>query len=509
MLNQTGGERSLTNLLHLAEIVQGASENLDGERALIRWLAEQIQDEDGNAEDRILRLESDAELVKVCTVHKSKGLEYPLVFIPFGASARPVTRKGRSFLEYVDEQGSKKIDLTMSDASLAVADAARIEEDLRLLYVALTRAQHAVWLGVAALNDKKNESALGYLLAGGAPIPASELSGALHRVQLGCAAMHITAVAAQTEVTLLSRKDNQPALSDAPEYTHQFERDWTVGSFSSLTRVLVATAVPVRILDNSDPAQEGDNAVSAAPANAQAAWHAFPRGSRPGQFLHEQLEWMGTEGFAIVDDVSFEERFHARCERAGWGNRQEEAFAWLSRAATTKLLPIDRSLQELDTFLPEMEFWFSSARMRTRALDQFCRTHFLAGVRRADIPERDLHGLLMGFADLVFEHEGKYWVLDYKSNFIGADDVSYHPQALATTMAAHRYDIQGALYMLALHRLLKNRLGEAYQVETHLGGAIFFFLRGMENPETHGCHHMAASTAVLDELDRLFSEVAA
>jgi len=237
-------------------------------------------------------------------------------------------------------------------------------------------------------------------------------------------------------------------------------------------------------------------------------WHRFPRGSRPGQFLHEQLEWMGNEGFSIVDNELFEARFNARCERVGWENRQEEALAWLSKVAATKLLPINRSLKELDTSLPEMEFWFSSERMVTGNLDQFCKTHLLDGVARNGIPERDLHGLLMGFADLVFEHDGKYWVLDYKSNFIGGDDASYHRQALQMAMAAHRYDIQGAIYMLALHRLLKKRLGPSYSPETHLGGAIFFFLRGIENPETHGCHCLEATTALMDGLDQLFTEVA-
>ena len=75
-------------------------------------------------------------------------------------------------------------------------------------------------------------------------------------------------------------------------------------------------------------------------------------------------------------------------------------------------------------------------------------------------------------------------------------------------MAAHRYDIQGALYMLALHRLLKSRLGAVYQPETHLGGAIFLFLRGIDNQQTHGCCHLAATSALMDALDQLFSEVA-
>jgi exodeoxyribonuclease V beta subunit len=95
-------------------------------------------------------------------------------------------------------------------------------------------------------------------------------------------------------------------------------------------------------------------------------------------------------------------------------------------------------------------------------------------------------------------------VLDYKSNALGTGDAAYHAQALASGMAAHRYDIQGAIYMLALHRLLRSRLGDAYDPASQLGGALFFFLRGIGNAQTRGCHWIAPDTALLDAMDKLF-----
>ena len=158
---------------------------------------------------------------------------------------------------------------------------------------------------------------------------------------------------------------------------------------------------------------------------------------------------------------------------------------------------------EIEHLIPEMEFWFPCAAAPGQALDALCQQYFLHGIARQNLSEKKLHGLLMGFADLVFEHEGKYWVLDYKSNSIGIDDAGYHPSALESAMAAHRYDVQGAIYMLALHRLLRSRLGDEYDPEIHLGGAVFFFLRGIANDITHGCYHLPASTKVLNELDAL------
>ncbi|MGB9108293.1 MAG: UvrD-helicase domain-containing protein, partial [Telluria sp.] len=178
LLRAAGGERRLTNLLHLAELLQESSRELDGEQALIRWFAEQVEGLGEGGDERVLRLESDAELVKVVTVHKSKGLEYPLVYLPFAVTARKTDRRNRAFFEFVDEDGGRRIDLALSEDGLAAVDRARLEEDLRLLYVALTRAKHFLWLGVAAVaagrkgENRLHESALGYLLTGGEPVQA-------------------------------------------------------------------------------------------------------------------------------------------------------------------------------------------------------------------------------------------------------------------------------------------------------------------------------------------------
>ena len=522
MLRQAGGERRLTNLLHLAELLQAASRQLDGEQALIRWLAEQIGGDGEGGDERVLRLESDAELVKVITVHKSKGLEYPLVYLPFAVSARKVDKRNRSFFEYTDADGVRRIDLALSDTAHEAVEAARIEEDLRLLYVALTRARHFLWLGVAALAGRKagentlHDSALGYLLTGGAALPAEDMAERWRHLRGDCAAIVIDTLPAAHAATVLERVELRAALGDAPVFAGRFERDWTVGSFTSLTRQvgpLVASAhVPQRaaeqtLLEDDAPALSGAGPGAIPARTEEAPWHRFPRGSVPGNFLHEQLEWIGNEGFEIVHDATFDARLGARCERAGWGHRQEDAAVWLRAVATTPLPMLGAPLAAIDTLLPEMEFWFPSERLGTDALDRLCSRHLLGATARPALPKRQLHGMLKGFADLVFEHEGRYWVLDYKSNALGAGDAAYHKQALAAGMAAHRYDIQGAIYMLALHRLLRSRLGQQYDPAHHLGGAIFLFLRGIANPHTRGCYWLEPQMALLDGLDTLLNQI--
>ncbi|HEY0065568.1 MAG TPA: exodeoxyribonuclease V subunit beta [Telluria sp.] len=506
LLQVPGGERRLTNLLHLAELLQSASAQLDGELALIRWFGEQVAGQGEGGDERVLRLESDAELVKVVTVHKSKGLEYALVYLPFAVSARKTERRNRSFFEYVGADGVRRIDLGLSDQALAAVERGRIEEDLRLLYVALTRARHFLWLGVAAIaarksgENKLHESALGYLLAGGQPLGAAEMAERWTQLRGNLSAIELRTLHAAEGMTMLSRSEERAPLVDAARFNGSFERNWSVGSFTSLTRQ--TGAAPMRpqeetLLEDEDAPQP------LAQRTEDAPWHRFPRGSVPGNFLHEQLEWMAQEGFAVADDEQFGERLGQRIDRAGWGHRRDDAIAWLRTVALARLPPLGAPLAAIGSLLPEMEFWFPSEQLNSARLDQLCRERLLKGTPRAALPERELHGMLKGFADLVFEHEGRYWVLDYKSNSLGAGDAAYTKAAMANGMAAHRYDIQGALYMLALHRLLRSRLGEAYQPQAQLGGAIFLFLRGIANTSTHGCYLLEPDLALLDALDRL------
>lgn len=507
LLNEPGGERRLTNLLHLAELLQEASTQLDGEQALIRWFAEQIEGlgEGGEgAEKRVLRLESDARLVKVVTVHKSKGLEYPLVYLPFAASARKTDRRRRSFFEYVDEDGGRRIDLALSDEALEAVDRARLEEDLRLLYVALTRSRHFLWLGVAAVGSRKkgenllHESALGYLMSGGVPVPTSAVAEHLGRLRGDCSGIELHTLDPLDGCTMLNRIEERPELVNAAPFEADFERNWSVGSFTSITRH--TTAPPMRaaeetLLEDEEPAP--------AMRLDDAPWHRFPRGSVPGNFLHEQLEWIGQEGFDSIDDPNFATRLAQRIERAGWGHRLDDASAWLRLIVATRLPPIGASLSEITNTVPEMEFWFPNEHLDLGELDRLCRRRLLGKAQRPMLPERALHGMLKGFADLVFEHEGKYWVLDYKSNALGPNDAAYTKRAMEEGMAGHRYDIQGAIYMLALHRLLKSRLGDDYDPARQLGGAVFLFLRGIANTATHGCCLLEPDVELLDGLDHL------
>jgi len=526
---EADGERRLTNVLHLAELLQAASAQLDGEQALIRWLASQVDGSASAGDEQIVRLESDADLVKVITVHKAKGLEYPLVFLPFASGFRAVSKARTPYVNVADDGGHRTLHLQPSSAQIDAADRDRQREDLRLLYVALTRARHALWVGVAALRVGQGKectfhrSALGYVLGGVGVAQPEALAGRIRTALGSCPDIVLGLAEATVPRTRLRARGVPAPLRALAPYAASFERRWAIGSFSALVRALPAPglwasgAAAVRddeVTGLGDVGASGPEAVIASAATAvtasaassviatSQAWHRFPRGPMPGNFLHDQLEWLASEGFDLDASTELQQQLLRRCERQGWGARGPDVLAWLAQVLKTSLPPVGAALADLSMRLPEMEFWFPSAGMKADEVDALCRQHLLTGRDRPALPERELRGMLMGFADLVFEHAGRFWVLDYKSNHLGTADADYTADALEAAMAQHRYDVQAALYLLALHRLLRARLGAGYDPARQLGGAVYLFLRGIHGPVS-GCHHVSTPVVMLDALDAL------
>ena len=514
------GERRLTNVLHLAELLQAAAAQVDGEQALIRWLTQQIEDGDAGltgGDELVLRLESDADLVKIVTVHKSKGLEYPLVFLPFLAHFREVDSDKNAVLLLPGFGGPPELVLSPTKAQVAVAEKERQREHLRLLYVALTRARHALWVGLSGLQVGLGKayiwhrSAIGYLLSGSVQQPPEQLVQDVEALGKGCTHVVVQQVPPAEgqpppDLTRVRARETPPPLALPPVYEARFDRNWAISSYSALVRDAAwgpagSGQVPARAMLEDEP-DEADRGSVATHRPADQPWHRFPRGAFAGNFLHGLLEWLASEGFALDTSAPLQQALVRRCERQGWGHRSDDVLAWLRQVCTTTLFPLGAPLAALATVTPEMEFWFPSDGMQASRVDSLCRQHLLPGRARPVLPERSLKGMLMGFADLVFEHEGRYWVLDYKSNALGSRDADYTDAAMEAAMLEHRYDVQAALYLLALHRLLRSRMGAAYEPAQHLGGAIYYFLRGVRSA-TGGCCHVAPPLALLEALDEM------
>jgi exodeoxyribonuclease V beta subunit len=515
LMMRDDGERVLTNLLHLCELLQQAAVELDGEQALIRYLSEHLALTGQAGEEQILRLESDEQLVKVVTIHKSKGLEYPLVFLPFICSTKPVDGT-RLPLHYHDETGQAQISLTPSPESIAKADDERLAEDLRLLYVALTRAQHACWLGVADLKRGSNSrsilhlSALGYLLGGGAPLTESvALRRWLEDLQQGSEAVSCQDMPQANDEHYRPPR-NDAALLEPLLPVRKASENWWIASYSAL-RFGESLSVGADSAPENPQAQkmfDDERLDPDAPREVVAIGgdiHRFPRGPNPGTFLHGLLEWAAGEGFSASPTV-IEDAIARRCNRRGWKGWITTLGDWLQHLVTTPLQvgggqpPV--VLAQLSQFQVEMEFWFASHKVDVLKLDELVCQSTHGGVARVAAEPVLLNGMFKGFIDLTFEHDGQYYVADYKSNWLGADDMAYTAQAMEQSILDNRYDLQYTLYLLALHRQLKARLPD-YDYDRHVGGALYLFLRGTR-AASQGVYFTKPPRALIEQLDRLF-----
>ncbi|QDX30029.1 exodeoxyribonuclease V subunit beta [Dickeya poaceiphila] len=508
--------RALTDVLHLSELLQQASVHLDGEHALIRYLAEQCQADNPGGDTLKLRLESDADLVKVVTVHKSKGLEYPLVFLPFACAFRAVSHRDVP-LKFHDDDGQLRLELTASDEAVQRADHERLGEDLRKFYVALTRARYALWLGIAPLKALE-KSAPGYLLGAGEPLEPGQLA---QRLSAWCGAHSQIAPLPETDAAIYRAVRTLPSLGQEPPLPDISRHRWRITSYSGLQlapeghyherRELFANETPeVQSAQQETFSEPQEAAERLPPLPTGHDMYSFPRGAVPGSFLHGLLEWAGETGFAALagDRPGVEDQVARRCNRQGWTQWIPMLTDWLMALLNQPLaLPAQPdsavSLAGLTQYQVEMEFWFALNQVDTPTLDQLVRAATLAGEPRTALVREQLNGMLKGFIDLVFEHQGRYYVLDYKSNWLGASAADYDTPRMAHAMLDHRYDLQLVLYLFALHRLLKSRLPD-YDYDRHVGGALYLFLRGSQAPGG-GVYAERPDRELIEALDCLFS----
>lgn len=500
LLATAGGERRLTDILHISELLQEAGSQLESEHALVRWLSQHILEPDSNASSQQLRLESDKHLVQIVTIHKSKGLEYPLVWLPFITNFRVQDQA------FYHDRSSFEAVLDLSDAreSVELAEAERLAEDLRLLYVALTRSVWHCSLGVAPLirrrGDKKgdtdvHQSALGRLLQKGEPMDAVGLRGAIDA--LGCDDIACLTPGqpdgerwqvAQPVSATLSARILQRTPGDG----------WRVTSYSGLQQR--GHGIAQDLIPRLDVDAAGVGEVI---AESGLTPHQFPRGASPGTFLHSLFEDL--DFTQPVDPHWVEEKLALGGYDAHW---TPVLTAWLDAILQAPLNETGVSLSQLSAREKqvEMEFYLPiSQPLMASRLDALIRKYdpLSAGCSALDFMQ--VRGMLKGFIDLVFRHQGRYYLLDYKSNWLGEDSAAYTQQAMASAMQAHRYDLQYQLYTLALHRYLRHRIAD-YDYERHFGGVIYLFLRGVDGEDPQqGIYATRPDGELIALMDEMFA----
>jgi len=501
LLSLPNGERRLTNILHLSEVLHEASvkERL-GTAGLLKWLAHRRRDESARSEEHELRLESDARAVRIVTIHKSKGLEYPVVFCPFNWGAS--TLRDETFV-YHDPKDRRRANLvlTADPARKAAAQSEVLAENIRLLYVSLTRAKHrccVVWgpfkgaetsslacilhppQETDATTDNVTETLSRNFAALSEEDRLRELNDLVRRAD---GAIEIIELPDTAPGRLPPMEDN-PELAFRP-FSGVIRKDWRVTSFSSLTYGASGLAVSTQ----EEPDHDAGSATAQSPLKESLeGFFAFPRGAKEGTFLHaifEQIDFAGSES-------GHREVVAATLRAFGFDVEWEEAICMMIR----KVLATPFSKQAADLTLScitqnmrlnELEFYFPLKTVTPDRLRNIFAAHHSADVaeypvdadRIGALQFEPCRGFMKGYMDLVFRWDGRYYLVDWKSNFLGGRIEDYDANALAQAMSDHYYHLQYHLYALALHRYLASRL-PGYDYGKHFGGIFYFFLRGID-----------------------------
>ncbi|HEX7341149.1 MAG TPA: exodeoxyribonuclease V subunit beta [Rhodanobacteraceae bacterium] len=508
LLALADGERRLSNLLQLGELLEADGRRLAGEHALRDALATHIRDADSQNEAEQLRLESDAACVQIVTLHRSKGLEYDVVLMPFvGMDGIKAPSKGTCPRFHRDDAPVRRLILSGSQprepVDKAACDAVMREEraeDVRTLYVGVTRARHACWVAAGGstlthlLGDKGDPTAL---VAAHADIMAQVVPESVDAIGL-----------APVEAA---------ALGAARTFTRRLPRDWWVHSFSQWAAGARDAIALGGAASDEAVAEEAPAVTTVATSVDVPTW---PRGPRFGNAVHAVLEktdfaaWRGSHGEIPPSAKNLLTR---ELRAAGFGG-DELARAQASTApliAGALNVPVVGGLCLADLApadrCPEMAFHFGIAGVAPEALIACAHEHGYQK-QHADYAHlgEHLRGLMTGIIDLVFWHAGQWWIVDYKTNNLGGHAGDYTPDKLPAAIAAHDYDLQYLIYTVALHRWLRLTLGETYDYERDVGGVRYLFLRGMTAGE--GVFADKPPRALIETLDHLLAahmEVAA
>ncbi|HIJ91661.1 MAG TPA: exodeoxyribonuclease V subunit beta [Deltaproteobacteria bacterium] len=537
------GERRLTNLRHLAELLQETeSRNHFSPEMLVDWLSQTLSAGE-SGEEAELRLESDEDAVQLVTIHRSKGLEYPIVYCPYlclggsGSSKQP-------FVSLHDPEAGwqGRIVLFPDEAARALAAGERFAEELRLAYVALTRARHSchiLWAPVSGYDA----SGLAWLLHGdlGEPDTAASPEGLqeqlkdctgpelLARLQArakASAGWQVRQLQAATTSLGQAAKSTAPVELTCRTPARKLAQVWRIGSFSHLTAQ-----------SSHDPGErepegsvgEGAEVVALSelvPDISPAALiplAQFPKGPVAGNFFHTIFE---RASFPQEDPALLRELVREQLRFYGYAEQQ-----WLAPVCRAFGEVLKTPLCATDSFclgdltdsqrLNEMPFTFPvgagmgedaslSAELLARPFidhPQGIPADYVESLRGLRfIP---LRGFLKGFIDLVCVVNNKWYLLDYKSNHLGPSRDDYAREKLPAAMAHHHYFLQYHIYAVALHRYLSCRL-PGYAYERDFGGVLYLFFKGMhpDSGAEFGVFADLPPLARIEQLSAIFQSLA-
>jgi len=491
-------ERAIANIQHLLELVQEQenSENL-GVGQILQWLRKMMQG-DRSTENAELLLESDEEAVRIVTMHSAKGLEYPVVFCPYLWYSSDRLKGEKYQISCHDDDHRLVIDLGSEQFTARREKAVTEEkaEELRLLYVALTRAKLRCYVGWADVKQYSSvgdcfQSALGYLLFPDGPVASLQQHEMFSGLARKRSVEHLIVALDESQAECRSTLDEEelhPMVSSG----RSLQTDWQMSSFSAMAAL-------------SEYDHEADPGTAKAPGavvGQAVPVPDLPAGPNFGNVIHDLLEGFP---FSAIGNREQEESLSAllrqKCTRYGVETGAGDVIRLLDQVVSTPLAAGSFRLAELSETkcLKEMGFYFHLSRLTTERINSLLADEEAV----APLSHKVMRGYLTGFVDLICQHGNKYYILDYKTNYLGELMSDYQSDRLVEAMQSHNYGLQYWIYTLVLHRHLQNVL-PGYRYHDHFGGVRYLFVRGMNRDfPGSGVYATTPDYNKLQELDRL------
>ncbi|MBD0227562.1 3'-5' exonuclease, partial [Acinetobacter baumannii] len=513
-------ERVVVNLRHLTEILSQHSEKYQGAQNLYHWYLKQLQSPLDREWELERRLSSEAG-VQLMTIHQSKGLEFKIVFL-LGAD-KPFRENNKTLNFSTQDITVSESAQTLTQRVVAIADKTYLNEtelkqheeralaeQNRLWYVALTRASHRVY---ALLQDTDGKSVSGLAFWKNRAEPFQ------HR----CCTDEII-----LEQPPAARHLNQHINIIEIQAQHfPDQRFYSRGktSFSYLAQHLRHKVGTDLLASQSHEAvlaeDELDQVISVeAPAAQPINWikSNFPRGTLAGNFLHEIFEhidfqcsdeWVSEIRRRFKNDYSslwqdllikYQESFPE--EQEAEYSLYHAVAEWLQEILSTPLYQGFRLNQlQPEHYLSECPFYLALSD-RVLAMKRIQQLFAEYGMEMPELLEARSARYLNGSIDLVYFDGQRYHIADYKSNYLGENLADYSVESIAQSMSLASYWLQAGLYLVALHRYLKVKM-QNYDIEQHLGGATYLYLRGMNGEADQGYYYWQPSTEFVLRLDAI------
>jgi exodeoxyribonuclease V beta subunit len=540
-------DRLVTDLRHLGELLQEQYQTCSSREQLIIWYARQLLGVSELDEDsQRIRLESDENLVKIVTVHVSKGLEYPVVFLPFFFLPWTADSTKNIPLYHPEPDYYSVVDFA---APASVINAAlqkeMLAEDMRLLYVAVTRAVFQCYIGISAATQKRQPLFLhtvwAHLLAmedanmPDWPMIKQSLQARLGKDNPAVAYHTLFDCAAFLPTNTVEVDAARDELVDAVALPPLPYSNWIITSYTALAHARKVQGQQRGGADESTlMLEQGDDSIV---EQADEQWsgnirYTLKGSSRTGECLHAFYEELAKDsltdkdillqkclrqhGLEKPEDMNASSLTDEARDKA-YAERRNDIMAWLTGVMDVPLLNDDaastlQSLFSAQCALPEMDFDFSlGSHAPANIYDGINRVLQSLQVDGIQPPfYTELTGLITGSIDLLFIHNKKVYVLDYKSNTLGKAPRFYDKANMTNAMHESRYDLQYLIYSVAAHRYMQQRLGERYGFdngEYTFGGVVYLFLRGMGLPEYpgQGVWFYRSEHAHIEALDAAFA----